>query len=90
MAEPSEHVHQRLIERVRQIINDHRTGGLGADGRLTCSCGAEGLSDYPRHMAEKILDGLAVKPDIDEVKKRVRYASAWFDWELTQLEGAEC
>jgi len=89
MADPLEHIHQRLVERVRQIIDDHRADGLGRAGRLTCSCGAEGLSDHPRHVAERILDGLAVKPDIDEVKKRVRYASAWFDWELTQLEGAE-
>jgi hypothetical protein len=27
---------------------------------------------------------------IDEVKKQIRYASAWFDWELTKLEGSEC
>jgi len=90
MADPLEHIHQRLVERVRQIIDDHRADGLGSAGRLTYSCGAEGLSDHPRHVAERILDELAVKPDIDKVKKRVRYASAWFDWELTQLEGAEC
>jgi hypothetical protein len=41
-------------------------------------------------MAEKIVEGLAIKPDIDEAKKRIRYASAWFGWELTLLEGAEC
>ena len=90
MAEPLEHFHQRLVERVGQIIDDHRPGDRGGDGTLTCGCGAEGLSDHPRHVAEKILDGLAVKPDIDQVKKRIRYASAWFDWELTLLEGAEC
>jgi hypothetical protein len=26
---------------------------------------------------------------IDEVTKQIRYATAWFDWELTKLEGAE-
>jgi hypothetical protein len=42
-------------------------------------------------VAEQIVDRLALKPaDVDEVKKRFRYASAWFDWELTKLEGAEC
>lgn len=89
-AGPSGHFHQRLVERVRQIIDDHRLGHLGPDGRSTCGCGAEGLSDHPRHVAEKILEQLAVKPDIDEVKKRIRYASAWFDWEVTLMEGAEC
>ena len=69
MEDPLEHIHQRLVERVRQIINDHHADGLGLDGRLTCSCGAENLSDHPRHVAEKIFDGLAVKPAIDEVKK---------------------
>ena len=42
-------------------------------------------------MAEQIVDGLGLKAEgIDEVKKRIRYASAWLDWELTTLEGAEC
>ena len=90
MADPMEHMRQRLIERVRQIIDDHRAAGLGPDALLMCSCGAERLSDHSRHVAEWVVDGLAIKPDIDEVKKRIRYASAWFDWELTQLEGAEC
>ncbi|MGZ6779052.1 MAG: hypothetical protein ACXVGO_08675 [Mycobacterium sp.] len=85
-----EHFQQRMVEHVRQIIVDHRCGDPGPDGKLSCSCGAEGVSDHPRHVAEKILDGLAVKPDIDQVKERIRFASAWFDWELTLLEGAEC
>ena len=90
MADPFEHMRQRLIARVRQIIDNHRVAGVGPDGLLTCSCGAEGFSDHPGHVAERVIDGLAVKPDIDDVEKRIRYASAWFDWELTQLEGAEC
>ena len=91
MADPREHIRQSLIERIRQIIDNHRAGGLGPDARLTCSCGAEALSDHPRHVAEQIVDGLGLKPhSIDEVKKRIRYATASLDWELTQLEGAEC
>jgi len=91
MADPREHIRQSLIERIRQIVADHRAGGLGPDARLTCSCGAEGLCDHPRHVAEQIVDGLGLKPhSIDEVKKRIRYATASLDWELTQLEGAEC
>ncbi len=90
MADPLEHFHQRLVERVRQIIDQHRPGDLGPDGSVRCSCGAESGSDSPRHVAEKIVEGLAVKPDIDEAKERIRFASAWFNWELTLLEGAEC
>ena len=90
VADPMEHLRQRVIARVRQIIDDHRAAGVGPDALLTCSCGAEGLTDHPGHVAERVVDGLAIKPDIDKAKKRIRYASAWFDWELTQLEGAEC
>ncbi len=90
MADPLEHFHRRLVDRVCRIIDEHRPGDLAPDGRLTCACGAEGVSDPPRHLAEKIVEGLAVKPDIDEGKERIRFASAWFNWELTLLEGAEC
>jgi hypothetical protein len=34
--------------------------------------------------------GVVVTDGIDEVKKQIRYASAWFDWELTKVEGAAC
>ena len=91
MADPIEHIRQPLVERIRQIIDDHRVCGFGADARLTCSCGAEGLSDHPRHVAEQIVDGLGLKPhSIDEVKKRIRYTTASLNWELTKLEGIEC
>ena len=91
MADPVEQIRHSLVERIRRIIDVHRAAGLGSDAESTCSCGAESLSDHPRHLAEQIVDGLALKPaDIDEVKKRIRYASAWFNWELTKLEGAEC
>ena len=53
--------------------------------------GREGIPDHPRHVAEHIIDRLGLKPDnIDDVKQQIRYATAWFDWELTKLEGAEC
>ncbi|MBW0012867.1 hypothetical protein [Mycobacterium sp.] len=90
IADPAQYFHQRLVERVRGIIDDHRPGEGGADGSLTCRCGATGLTDHPHHVAEEVVGGLAVKPHVDEAKKRIRYASAWFDWELTLLEGAEC
>ncbi|WP_156738213.1 MULTISPECIES: hypothetical protein [unclassified Mycobacterium] len=90
MADPLEHFERRLVERVRHIIDDHRAGNPGPDGTSPCSCGAEGVSDHSRHVAEEIVEGLAVKPHVDDVKKRIRYATAWLDWELTLLEGAEC
>jgi hypothetical protein len=85
MSALSEHIHQKLIERIRQPLAAHRTDPSG-----TCSCGAEGVSDHPRHVAEKIIEALGLKADgVDEVKKQIRYAGAWLDLELTTLEGAE-
>ncbi len=89
MTEPSHDVHQTLVERVGEVVDAHRPGERGPGGTVTCRCGADDLSDHPRHVAGEIIDRLGVKPDIDEVKKRIRYASAWFNWELTVLEGAE-
>jgi hypothetical protein len=57
---------------------------------MACSCGAQGISQHSRHVAGQIVDQLGLKPEIDEVKKRIRYPSAIFDWELTQIEGAQC
>ena len=90
MPDPIERIRQKLVERVRQIVEDHRPTDHTGAGK-GCSCGAQDLSDHCRHVAEQIIDGLQLKPDdVDEAKKRIRYASAWFDWELTKLEGAEC
>ena len=89
MAGPIEHIRQTLVDRIRQIVDDHRAHGRAADAQLTCSCGAEGLTDHPLHVAEQIVDGLGLKPQsIDEAKKQIRYATASLDWELTKLEGA--
>ena len=91
MAGPIEHIRQPLVDRIRQIIDDHRPNGRASDAGLTCSCGAEGLTDHHRHVAEQIVDGLGLKAHrIDEAKKQIRYATASLDWELTKLEGAEC
>ena len=49
------------------------------------------MSDHSRHVAEQILDRLGLEPaSIDEAKKKIRYATAWLDWELTKAEGAQC
>jgi hypothetical protein len=58
MAGPIEHIRQTLVDRIRQIIDDHRADGRAADAGLTCSCGAKGLTDHPLHVAEQIVDGL--------------------------------
>lgn len=78
-----------LIGRVREIIDGHRP--TRDDSDASCSCGAEGLSDHPGHVAEQIVDRLGLTPEkVDEAKKQIRYATAWLDWELTKLEGAQC
>jgi hypothetical protein len=43
---------------------------------------------YPRHLAEQIADGLDLKAEAaDQLKNQIRYATAWFDCELTQARG---
>lgn len=89
MPDPAERIRHTLIERIRQIIDEHRTSGDGGDAEVTCSCGKQGLSDYPRHLAAQIIEGLDLKAEAtDHVKNQIRYATAWFDWELTKLAGA--
>ena len=80
-----------IVGPIRQVIEDHRPAGDGDDTNASCRCGADGIADHPRHVAERIIDRLGLKPDnIDDVQRQIRYATAWFDWELTKLEGAEC
>ena len=78
-----------LIEHLRQIIDQHSKEGhddLGAK----CGCGATGLSDHPHHVAEEIVKQLRLVPEhVGDVKQELRYKSAFFDDELTKLEGAE-
>jgi hypothetical protein len=88
-----------LIERIRRIIEQHREVDRDRDERLreeqradapgvACSCLADGISD--RHVAEQIVDRLKLRPEsVNNVRNKIRYASAWFDDELTKLEGAE-
>jgi hypothetical protein len=80
-----------LIRDLREVIETHRAVGHVEDSTASCNCGAEGLSDHSRHVAEQILDRLGLEPiSIDQAKKRIRYATAWLDWELTKVEGAQC
>ncbi len=80
-----------LTPTLREIIENHRAVRHVDDSKVSCSCGAEGLSDHSGHLAERILDRLGLKPEIvGGAKKQIRYATAWFDWELTKIEGAQC
>jgi len=89
MANPTEHVRQKLVDRIAKIIGDHHA--IGGDSGVVCSCGEHGSTDYSHHVANQIIRQLGLTPDsVDDVKKRIRYASAVLDWELTKLEGAEC
>ena len=89
MTDPIEQIRQNLVERIAQIVDHHHVSGGDVGSGVTCHCGAQRISKHSRHVAEQIADQLGLKPEIDEVKKRIRFASAMFDWELTQMEGAQ-
>jgi heterodisulfide reductase subunit B len=87
----SDHIHEKLVDRITQIIDEHCAESVDDGTDAACRCGAQGLSDHSRHVAEQIIDQLGLMPqNIDEAKKRLRYVSASLDWELTKLEGAQC
>jgi vacuolar-type H+-ATPase subunit E/Vma4 len=48
---------------------------------------AHGQSDHARQVAEAIVAELELRRE--NVDNKMRYVSAWFDDELTKLEGAE-
>jgi hypothetical protein len=55
-----------------------------------CRCGAKELSDHPSHVAQEIAARLGLRPErAGHVTNEIRYVSAWFDDQLTKLEGAE-
>jgi hypothetical protein len=45
------------------------------------------LADHYRHVAQQLVDRLELRREA--VGGKTRYVSAWFDDELTKLEGAE-
>jgi hypothetical protein len=78
-----------LIERIRQIIDDHEDDHAHGAG-VTCRCGARRQSDHSGHMAEEIVKRLGLRSErVSNVSTQIRYVSALFDDELTKLEGAE-
>lgn len=90
MTDPSEQIRQKLVDRIAQIVDHHHPTGVEIGSGVACSCGEQGISKHSRHVAGQIAEQLGLEPEIDEVKRRIRYASAMFDWELTQIEGAQC
>jgi hypothetical protein len=76
-----------LVDHIRQVLSDHRVEGHDQSSGLACSCGADGLRDHSRHVAQEIVDRLGLRRE--GVSREMRYVSAWFDDELTKLEGGE-
>jgi len=88
--EDGANVNTDLIDCIREIIERHRVTDFTAATGHPCHCGAEGLSDHPRQVAQEIVARLGLRPErAGNVKDAIRYVSAWFDDELTTLEGAE-
>jgi hypothetical protein len=77
-----------LVDGIREIIRRHRLEVFNATARR-CHCGAKELSDHPSHVAHEIVAGLGLRPEKSHVTDEIRYVSAWFDDELTKLEGSE-
>ena len=75
-----------LIDCISEIVERHRD--FTAARGYPCQCSAEELSDHSRHVAKEIVARLGLRPE-RAVKGEIRYMSAWFDDELTKLEGAE-
>jgi hypothetical protein len=75
------------VDHLRQVLAHHRVEADDQSSGVACSCGAQGLSDHPRHVAQEIVDRLGLRRE--GVSREIRYVSAWFDDELTKLEGAE-
>ena len=79
-----------LIDYIREIIERHRVDDFTTATGHPCQCGAEELSDHSRHVAEEVVARLGLRPEkAVKLKGEIRYVSAWFDDELTKLEGAE-
>jgi hypothetical protein len=79
-----------LIDRIRAIIELHRVDDFTSATGRPCRCGAEELSDHSRHVAHEVVARLGLRPErAISGKDEIRYVSAWFDDELTKLEGAE-
>jgi hypothetical protein len=76
-----------LVEHIRQILEHHHIDDQHNVAGVGCGCGAANLANHRSHVAEQIVDRLQLRKEA--VGNKTRYVSAWFDDELTKLEGAE-
>jgi hypothetical protein len=76
-----------LVEHIRGILEHHHIDDQSNIADVGCSCGVVNLTDHYRHVAQQIIDRLELRRET--VGSKTRYVSAWFDDELTKLEGAE-
>ena len=76
-----------LVEHIRGILERHRIDDRRNISNAGCCCGAVDSADYYSHIAQQIVDRLELRREA--VGNETRYVSAWFDDELTKLEGAE-
>jgi inorganic pyrophosphatase/exopolyphosphatase len=76
-----------LVEHIRGILEHHRIDEQSSIADVGCSCGVVNLADHHRHVAQQLVDRLELRREA--VGSKTRYVSAWFDDELTKLEGAE-
>jgi hypothetical protein len=76
-----------LVEHIRAILEHHHIDDRSDLANAGCSCGVVNLADHYRHVAQQIIDRLELRREA--VGSKARYVSAWFDDELTNLEGAE-
>ena len=76
-----------LVEHIRGILEHHRIDDRSDIANAGCSCGVVNLEDHCRHVAQQLVDRLELRREA--VGGKARYVSAWFDDELTKLEGAE-
>jgi hypothetical protein len=76
-----------LVDHIRQILEHHHTGDQSDDAGARCGCGAGDLASHHDHVAQEIVDRFELRKEV--VGNKIRYVSAWFDDELTKLEGAE-
>lgn len=75
------------VEHIGQLFDNHRIDSPGETTQGGCGCGAASEPDHSRRVAQRIVDCLGLRAET--VGNEIRYVSAWFDGELTKLEGAE-
>jgi hypothetical protein len=76
-----------LVEHIRRLLEHHRIDDQGNTADVGCRCGEASLPNHSRHVDQQIVVSLGLRKEA--VGTEIRYVSAWFDDELTKLEGAE-